>query len=164
MGTKIYNSALTREIREGVRLQTSSDATPSEISDKVMLTCETNPKLLRNLNYIQNTIITDTTAGTIATFPTDRDVYLHSAWLNYQKDVLATAANVSISVVLNGVETNLIKIAVIGTTVGQGTQSLNFPLPVKPDRGSLLRLRMNAAGSTCTVAGGVLGYIDDSNA
>ena len=70
---EIHNSDLSKELRDGAKLQTSRDVIPSQLAEKVVPVMEVNPKLLRETNYI---LSSSAGSATLDTTPTTKDTYI----------------------------------------------------------------------------------------
>lgn len=146
MGTKIYNSDLTREIREGAKIQTSSDPTPGELSEKVLAVMEVNPKLLRNTDFFTSRS-ESSTGGTMTTTPTDRDTFITTLMMSVQKDVTSTLTNYSVRCTVNGVVIQLGNMAFLSLTTANQTATITFPNPIKVDRGTNITTTFTGGGT-----------------
>jgi len=79
-----------------------------------------------------------TAAVTVYTTPTDRDFFLHSIHLSYEKNATADNTEVYVSVTLANKLTavNLIDIATLSLTASRDTQVIVFPKPLLLARGT----------------------------
>lgn len=137
MGIKIYNSDLTRELREGAKIQLSTDGVPSELADKVIPTMEVNPKLFRISNaFFQGTSSTTSTTASIGTTLTDRDTFINAATLTLQKDVTCDNVTTFLQVVVVGAIRKIIVFDNLSLTATSRELSISFPNPIKLDRGT----------------------------
>ena len=166
MGTKIYNSDLTRELREGARIQTATDATPTEIADKVVPVMEVNPKLLRVINYNQAGAATNATSTSIVTLPLDKDIFVTNASLSFQKDVTATTTFIRLNGVLeNGQTIVLLASGCLTLTVESHDLAISFPVPIKLKKGSSISVTASTNTGNFNAFASVSGYyVDNINA
>lgn len=167
MGTKIYNSDLTKELREGAKIQIGVDGIPSEIAEKVVPTMEVNPKLLRNTNITISVIAVATGAQVVYTTPLDKDFYLTNAEVSMIKDVTCDQATGSL--VLNctqdGATKNLVRIPIIALTAQNFAQSINLNCPMKIDRGTNLNYTASYTAGVMARVAGIKGFtVDNINA
>lgn len=155
----IHNTDLTKELKEGGKLQQLRDVIPSQLADKVVPVMEVNPKLLRRTEV---SFSRTSTAGTIATLPAGRDFYITGFTLGVLKLVTDTGTDASLTVVVKG---ETIKLAVIpGITLTAQDQiiALNLTAPIKVDQGSnLITAGANISKITATILGY---YVDNPNA
>jgi len=142
MGTKIYNSTLTKELIEGARIQSSTDAVPGELAEKVIPVMEVNPKMLRVCNIVKSTSATNATTATVYTTPTDKDFFLCSVELAVIKDVTSTStvSGINVTTPEAGVATNILSISGITLTPQSDTTSLAFNTPILLKRGTGVQL------------------------
>jgi hypothetical protein len=158
MGTKIYNSNLTNELREGIKIMSSSDATPSEITDKVVPVMEVNPKLLRVLTKGANNTAINATSATLLTTPTDRDIFIYNAQISLIKDVTSTSTLSTLRCTSGG--TTLIILASAGLTLTAQTdsQTISFNPPLKVDRGTNIAITNSSATANISTTASVIYY------
>ena len=167
MGAKIYNSELTRELREGARLQTSVDPTPTEIAEKVVPVMEVNPKLLKIINAHKYNEIATASGFNIMTTPIDKDFYLCNLDYSLIKDATSdmTSGTTYISAIINGETIRLCVFQTITLTAQQVYVNISFPFPIKIDRGT--NIASPSTGATvgnCRRAGSAHGYYENINA
>jgi hypothetical protein len=157
----IYNSDLTKEIRDGAKIQVSVDNIPSQLADKVVPVMEVNPKLLRRVNIIRHNNSTNATTVTIYTTPSDRDFYLTSATLSTHKDATSTALFSALSATIGGLTTYFMQLGFLSLTADSKSIALNFSIPIKVDRGSNIQVLNSTAVANVTSFASITGYIDD---
>jgi hypothetical protein len=151
MGTKIYNSELSTELREGAKIQQGIDPTPSELADKVIAVMEVNPKLLRNIEILASAATTGTGASTIMTTPRDKDIYVTEITLGIIKDVLCDVATgtYAINTTINGVSRPLVNTPILTLTAQNQNLVISFSRPIKLDRNVTIALA--SASSTAGI-------------
>jgi len=126
-------------------IQTSFENPPNQLAEKVVPVMETNPELLRTLDYFQFKEDTGT-GGTMATTPTDRDVYLTGCTLSIQKDVTSTLTAYSLRGVVNGIAVHLADMAFLTLTIANQNMAVSFPKPIKLDRNSTITITLTGGG------------------
>lgn len=167
MGTKIYNSNLTKEIQDVVKLQTSTDPTPSEIADKVILVADVNPKHARIINHITSSGQATSGTNTIFTTPTDRDYYLIGCQVSLQKDILCDNTNVSLICTLPGgsAALSLLDVGTISVTPTTIIIAREFPVPILIKRGSSINLTGTFTAGAMNRRASINGYfVENINA
>jgi hypothetical protein len=149
MGAKIYNSALTKEIIEGARLQQNQGGIPSEIAEKVIPVMEVNPKLLVRNDIVKYRLDNNSAGGTIYTVPTDMEFYLTNVYMSLIKDVTATSILSTITAVIDGTSGSTVILAIPGLSLTPQTLTadVTFANPIKLAAGSVI-----ASASTTNVA------------
>lgn len=139
---QIYNSQLTKELIEAVKIQTSHDKVPNEIADKVIPTVETNPRLLHNSEQIY---FSTSDSQNLLIVPTGKKFYITFAQIT---GATITAGTATIDITTPAATTSFIALVMPAATVaidalhGNTTQSFNFPI------------KLNAGDSLDTGAGG----------
>ena len=98
----IHNTDLTKELKEGAKLQQLRDLIPSQLADKVVPVMEVNPKLLRRINIVRYREDSNSTGGVIYTTPTDKDFYLCGVTMEVIKDATATSVASTVTIVPKG--------------------------------------------------------------
>jgi hypothetical protein len=164
--SKIYNSQLQKEIVEATKLQISMDKTPNEASDKVVFTCEVNPKLLKSVKPY--TFTSSTTAGTTTLLPanTSQDFYITGVAMSMVASVLCdlSTANYSVNAVIDGSSRALISYGAITLTAQEKNIYREFNRPIKIDRGTTITFTTTAfTAGVCLRLYAVYGYYDESS-
>lgn len=163
-----YNSELSKEVVEAGKLQVNRDYPPNSFSDKIVYTCETNPKLLRRTNYVATASSTASAAtNTIiaSTLYSDKDLYITSASIGIAKDVAndAITGAIALNVTLNGVLSSLLSIPTLTLTAQSNTLSISFPNPIKVDRGTIISMTFPTfAAGLCSRRATITYYLDDN--
>lgn len=160
MSATIYNSDLTKELVDAARIQSSRDKVPNQIAEKVVPVMEVNPKLMRRTNYLRNGVLNNATSATIATTPTDRELFITNAMLGYIKDGTSTATLITLDLMLDGGTSNtaVISIPSLSTTAGSDSISVQFANPIKVAKGTLIRIQSDTNIANIRVTGTVQGY------
>ena len=158
------NSNLSNEIIQASRIQVGKDKLPSEFSDKVVFTCETNPKLIKYPNICKYAVANNATSATIYTVPADRDFCITSYTLSVVKDVTATSTESAIKCQVDSATAQRIAaIATLTLTAERGQISGNFIPPLKIDKGSGITVTNSTNTSNITAEGTITGYLLDNN-
>jgi hypothetical protein len=141
MGTKIYNSDLTKELREGAKIQSATDPTPSELAEKVIPVMEVNPKLLRNYDLLgqAESVTTSSAPGSVVlTANILKETYVTGILLTNVSDVVADNLSLNVRMVVNGVRKLFVILRKPTTTAYSNSVYVSFNGPVKIDRGSTI--------------------------
>lgn len=145
---KIYNSELSKELREGGKLQVI-DKMPDELADKVVPVMEVNPKLLKQINLIKSS----TSNGTIFTTDANKDTYLCAAMLTASGT--ATAANrISVTPFGQSSAVDILGVDIrvsVALDVSNGSNNIALPYPIKLARGSAVTLTTTATSARAAV-------------
>lgn len=141
MGTKIYNSQLTAELREGAKIMTSVDATPSEIAEKVIPVMEVNPKFFRKVNGVVSVLLSATGSGTIlanSTIAPLKKFVLTGFTYQIVKDVVCDVATGTITATLiqDGQTKTFLAVPVITLTAQQFSGEVTLNPPIETDMGT----------------------------
>lgn len=158
---KIYSSDLSKELREGARLQTAKDIIPSELAEKVVPVMEVNPKMLRRITVFKETTKNTTASTTIYSTPSDRDFYLSAAYFSLQADAACDNVSGQIIATQEGSGKAILRIMKITLTATSGQMTLSLPEPMKIDRGTNITLNTSFTVGACSMTGGIFGYIDE---
>lgn len=145
----IYNSELTKEIVEGAKLQLMRDSPPSQISDKIVVCMETNPKIVKESTVLAS-LNRSTTASAITIMPAnvDNDVYITGITLGNLQD--ATSDNTSIGIVatVGGANRNIYLKRKTTLTAMSTVEFLSFSNPLKIDRNTPILLNLTFTAGT----------------
>lgn len=158
----IHNTDLTKELKEGAKLQQLRDIVPNQLADKVVPTMETNPKFFRRINIVKKNTVTNSTAGTIYTTPSDKDFYLCAINLTVSKDATATSLLSEVRIVVDNLQVFPISIATTTTTTETKQASIVFNNPIKIDRGTNISGINSTANANISLTVNVLGYTVDN--
>lgn len=162
---QIYNSELTKELRDGIKGQTSRDLLPSQIADKVVPVLEVNPKMLKFIEIQENGVATNATSAAVVTLSPSKDFYLCAAELSLIKDVTSTSTLSKIDVVFaaDNKSHSLCRIAGITLTAQADQKILVLPRPIKLQRGSNIAVTNSTNVANITAIGTIYGYYDESS-
>ncbi len=101
------------------------------------------------------------TSGTLHTTPSDKDFYITNIFWNYVKTAADTGSLMSITVIINGVTVNLIRIGHITGTLGQDSGNETYFQPLKIDRNTAIACSLTG---TWTITNQIIkGYTVESN-
>lgn len=139
---RIHNAQLTKEVIEGAKIQTSHDAVPQQLAKSVVPTMETNPKLLRIINYHKSASRVTTGTESLATTSATKDTYITNIHFSFVKDATQDGAtgHQSVQGTINGLVRDLISTAMLVTTAQNETCVINFCTPVKLDRNTAISM------------------------
>lgn len=150
---QIHNAQLSKEIIDGAKVQLSMDKVPNQIADKVVPVMEVNPKLFRSCNIVENIY---GSAGTIYTTPTDKDFFLTSATLSYNKSVADSGTNAFIKLTLPGQgESIILTLPGITLTAEKLAISSTFNPPILIKRGTNI---YTSGANITTICSNITGY------
>jgi hypothetical protein len=113
---------------------------PELDTSKIHLVSNINPKMLRRTDFVKDTTLNNATTITLHTCSTVNNTYLTFVNLCFIKDVTSTATVISLNCMINGIITNIIKIPTITLTAQDGYISDCYPIPIKLDRGSVIKV------------------------
>ena len=164
----IYNSDLSKELREGGKLQVT-DRMPSELAEKVVPVMEVNPKLLRRSDFVVTSNKTTSGSQSVYTVPVNRDFFITSLCFGFIKDVTCDAAtgDITLAASIGGVSGIILRIPILTLTADSKTIVLNFPNGLKIDRGSTISIGTNPTYTAGLMSRSVsiFGYhVDNPNA
>lgn len=165
----IHNTDLTKELKDGGKLQQLRDVIPSQLADKVVPVMEVNPKLLRRSNIVRSGGSITAGSATIYTTPGDKDFYLTACSASFIKDAAndnATGRFNAIVATVEGIAQNLISFAVLTLTAQQQTVTISFPTPIKIDKNTAISIASTTIGAgSFAKYGNIVGYtVDNINA
>lgn len=164
----IYNTELSKELKEGAKLQQTRDIIPNQLADKVVPVMEVNPKLLRRINIVRNVSSAVTAGMTAYTTPTGaQDFYLTGFQFSLTKDAACDAATgtLTITATIDGASRVLGNYSHITLTADSVIIDREFTIPVKIDRGSTIANSITFAAGVCTRSLCITGYtVDNPNA
>lgn len=132
-------------------------ALPRNISNSIQPVFNVNPDRISNI--IRGAVTTSFSAA-IYTTPTDRDFYLVALTLSVSKNGTSTSTTSSINFTIDGAAQSAIVIAGLTATAQSESNTINFPFPIKLDRGTQILISNGAAGNINT-AGAIIGYTTD---
>jgi hypothetical protein len=165
---QIHNTDLTRELKEGGKLQQLRDVIPSQLADKVVPVMEVNPKLLRRTNIVKS-ISSTASAGTttIYSIPQGQTFYMTSAHISFTKDVVCDVARgrYAITCTIDGVSLSIpLEVSINTLTAESQSMALDFSHPIKVDAGTNIQVNSftYAAGTSARCAG-ITGYLTSND-
>lgn len=140
---KIYNSKVIQNAIDGAQIQSGQDSPPDELSEKVVATLETNPRLYGVAKpAIISSSLNDSTTSTIFTAPTTSDCYLWGYTFTYSKDASSTATNLQLVAIADGDTTGntLARIRFEPLTAGSDTITRDYTRPILLKAGSIVTI------------------------
>ena len=148
---QIHNSDLSKELREGAKIQLSFDNIPNQLAEKVVPVMEVNPKLLKYANIVKSATVNNTTT-TLYTTQDGRDFYLTAFMVGCDSTVTRY-----ITITVDGASVN------IGTTNNSGgNMMINLNTPIKIDKATNIT---GTSGGASNAYFTIIGYtIDNSRA
>jgi hypothetical protein len=159
---KIQRSDEINRIREGLMLDPSRENIPTSTTEKVQVVFDPQLRKVINKNFAAGA----STSGTITlgTTPSDQDFFISAAYLSIAKNATADTGSTTLEMdcVINGARTTFLSIAFLDLTLLQSAIAKSFPIPIKPDRNTTIRIiNGNFTAGTCIRIGGVEGYTEE---
>ena len=149
-----YNQIIGQNVQRQFRTKGENIV---KVNDEIQPTIE----VFTPCNIVRSGTATNSTTATIYTTPTNQDFYLTAVTLSYIKDVTSTSTSSAITATIDGITQSILRIPQISVTVGSGTMSLSFPIPIKLDRGFNIAV-VNATNIANISANGcIIGYLTD---
>ena len=134
----------------------------NKIKNSIQPTLETNPFMSKYCDVAKFLEATTTANATIYTTPTDKDFYLCSAFLSFEKDVTADNGYVSISCTAkDGTVFTALELINITLTAAAKQLSISFPYPILLKKGSTLILSGTFTVGVCRKVAGITGFTFD---
>lgn len=154
----IYNSDLSKEIRDVGKIQISRDNIPSRLGDTVLPVIDVNPKHARVVNKIFSGSLSATGGFSFSAGP--KTLYLTGFNMEYTADVAADNTVIFLRVTVGGanVDFNIRKQTL---TAGSDHLSQSFPVPIPIDRNSSIYCVSTFAAGACTYGCTLYGYYDE---
>jgi len=112
---------------------------------------------------VRGLVLTNATAGTIYTTPTDQDFYLTFASLTFKTATTGLMTQITLKVVINTLSQNIlgaVNFAATGTTGPTAVFNCGNH-PIKIDRGTTIEILMDAANDKDRAYGTINGYLDE---
>jgi len=156
----IQNASTIKEIRKVAGLSIS-EGFPQQLNNSVQAVVDVNPANLRRGDYIKVSARTSTGDLVLATTSTARDTFISGAQLGIIKDATNDGASnyVRITVVIDGITTDIIALPTLTLTAQNSFLSVNFREPIKIDRGSAITCTwVSYAAGLCVRTAGVTGF------
>lgn len=147
------NSAITDRMSDDLK-EGNLALLPKNVQPNIQPTLIVNP--LRVCDIVEH----KSSTGTIFTTPTDKDFYLSNAFVCVTSSPGVSGGHIEI--IINGATKRVIVargqsiVGVAETSVATGNSQLNFSVPIKLDRGSVIVL--GTTDDASSVAGGIIGY------
>jgi len=137
---RITRGDFLQRIVDELGLQPGADNAPRDIANTIVgvIPVQRKPSIHQNIALSD---IGSTTAGiTIKTTAADRDFFLTNVNLGVTSDVASDNTAVNVTAVINGVSTNLIRIATQTLTAGNEHMGMTLNPPLLIDRSSIISL------------------------
>ena len=113
-------------------------------------------------NVVKSNTLSNATSLTLYTTPTDKDFFLTALQLSFIKDASATATQMGVTVVIDGVTTTLVRAVGLTTTAQSGNLAQTLPFPIKLDRGSIISIVNNTGVANVTTWVNIMGYTQET--
>jgi predicted extracellular nuclease len=163
-----YNETQSRQIVNNIidllKLNPVTDKIPKTVIPTIQPVFEVS---YRNCDLNgRATSATSAASLTAVTASSTKDTYLNSVFISMSKDATCDASSgvTDVNVTINGSTVQILTLAHQTTTALQDTVSINFPVPVKIDRGTTVRATMPTfTAGACRVAIGATCFTLDAN-
>lgn len=157
----IQSKEVIDKISDELKVQPSLEI-PRQLDDKIKLVYEVNPR--RVCDIVESGVATSSTV-TIFTTPTERDFFLTNAWIALDTSN-GLGSDAELKIFVGGAEKTVLQavcsFADGGTNNEQspstGHQSINFSVPIKIDKGSIITI--TEPGGNLAFSG-IIGYTTD---
>jgi hypothetical protein len=159
---EIQSTDLKKAIIEATKINPSAATIPSKLSDVVVPVIDVSPAHNRIIDFVSTGAATNNTGATLFTTATDKDFYLTNVSISMIKDVTATSTGSYVSVIMGGSTKTIARIVGITLTVQQGNMVVNFPVPIKLDRGTLVTVNNTTNVANVSALATVYGYYVDN--
>jgi hypothetical protein len=154
----IDNSETLKELNEAIRGNVVSNIAPNGVNNSIQPVINVNPKDYRRCNIVKSGTTIHSTTTTIYTTPTDKDLFICSAFISVIKDVGSTSILTRLRASVDGVVSDILNISTLTTTIQNSNNSISFPNPIKIDRGTAITLTNSANVANVSASGGFSGY------
>jgi hypothetical protein len=138
------NSETTQGMRKALKLDELQGA-PFVVPNSITPTVEVNPMIIKPAFIKSATAANLSGNNVIYATPTTQDFYLCSAAVAQIKDVTADTVTLLLRCTINGLLTDILVLVGITLTAQDRYLNINFPHPIKIDRGTNIFLRRNIA-------------------
>lgn len=164
----IYNSDVKKAMIEGAYLKVGSDSVPEQLGNQVIPVMETNPALLRRVNYIIGATTTANGNQILVTLDTTKDFYLTGYALSVLKDATSDATgsnNIWVTPDAMNAVGKLKSIPLLTTTAQSYDINVQLTYPIKLKRGSQIYNDVSAfTVGNCVRSFNIMGYyVENSN-
>lgn len=163
METPEYFYSRNNEIDKAISLETSRNAGNIQFPHKVKRSIQPIIDVSPVKNYcdiIVSNLLSNATAVTIYTTPTDRDFFLCGVSMSVIKDVTSTSTRASITAIPFG-STGVVQFSIIqGITLTAQSDSISsvFNPPIKLARGSIISLNATTNVANISESGTIWGF------
>lgn len=162
----IYNSDLTREVRDGAKIQQSRESIPSQLADKIVPVMEVNPKLLRRARSLASLARSTTGTGTVMTASSNKTTILTGLTAGFIKTATCDVATGDINVytTIGGASVALLRLPVLTLTAQEQNVSIQFSTPIEIDLGATIVFSGTFTAGSLVRTAVVYGYeVDNPN-
>jgi hypothetical protein len=163
MATKIYNSDLTKELREGAKIQQGVDTTPSELADKVIPVMEVNPKILRRasqiIGFTRNTTATNVD---LITPINGKQIFITALAVSNTQDVTSDNTRIAITANFFGITKDIYARRKTTLTASTTFDFIDFSNVLKLDENSSIKFTGAFTVGACSTDVIIFGYFADN--
>lgn len=135
-----------------------NDNLSSNVAEVIQPTVEISPYA----NIIRHINLTNGTAATIYTTPTDKDFYLTSCMLSFVKDATATTTIITLRGNVGGANYYFIYIGHLTLTADSNMLAMAFPVPIKIDRGTNIQITSSTGVANIYITASIQGYTEET--
>jgi len=147
-----YNPTIASDVNRLLNLKSMEKI--EEVSSQLV----TVYPITRRCDYFVNGNVANSTGATIATTPSDKDVYLVGGTFSVIKDATSQSTLSQLTGVVDGVSRILANIVSLTLTAQSEVVSFSFETPIKLDRSSILRITHSNATANISGAAALVGY------
>lgn len=137
---KHYNNSLSERASRILNLK--GESMPEEVEGPVLVI-----PIFPISRFVKRATRATTGSGTVFTTPSDKDFYITTATLSYEADATCDTTSINLTCVQDTATVYLIEFAKLATTASRDTITLEFPAPIKVDKGTNILM-------TCTFTAG----------
>lgn len=161
---KITKTEVTDSLRKAVGLQSGVNTIPSILNPVIIPTIDVYAG--KSLDYIKTGESLNNATVTLATTPTDRDVFLTAIFMSQGRDTAATGNNgCYLAVTINGATVKLMSLASVNSAgYGYSSGQISFKYPIKLDRNTTIVLYNNVAAGINALTATVYGWTENQPA
>ncbi len=133
---------------------------PKKIVDSIQPVYVVNPVPGHSATaQIKSATISDLTLGVIHTTHIKKETFLVGAILSISKDVVSNSLFASIKITpIGSTSLPVIRIRFEPITAGEHTQTINFPVPIKLERGTTIEIENQSATASIDISASVNFY------
>jgi hypothetical protein len=160
----IYNSDVSKELREGTKAQTARDVLPSQLAEKVVPVMEVNPKLLKTANIVLSNSRNTTGSLSITLPAVGRKTYISSLTINVIQNATCDIATgfIFVNGTFQGTTATFAALPVITLTALTIEKTISFPTPIELDEGTSITLGGTFTAGICLRSISITAYTIDN--